>query len=402
MAALLASCSGKKETAKEQAVQEVQNVELTVWSPSEDQNEQYGQWLITMCNKFNENHPEWNIKFNYGVCSESDAKKLVPQDVEAAADVFLFSSTGLEQLCSSHCLSEFGGKYLDEINADYPKVLVDCLKYDGGVYGVPMTTNTFFMYYDKSVFTDEDVKSLDKMLAKGKVAIPLINGFYNSAFYLGAGCDFFNNGTERSAGISLDNDQAVAVTDYLVDIVKNPNFITATPEDALSMMREGTVNAYWCGTWQAAQTKEILGDNFGVCILPTFSLNGKEVPCRPFGSCKAVGVNTTTKYPKVCIELALYLCSEEGQKAHYEMRNYVPCINSLTSKDEIKSNPVVAVDSLTNSVLAVPRASFVEMGYFWTPAESFGTELRDGVITHENAREKTYALNSAVNTSGVN
>ena len=29
--------------------------------------------------------------------------------------------------------------------------------------------------------------------------------------------------------------------------------------------------------------------------------------------------------------------------------------------------------------------AFMEMSYYWTPAESFGTEIRDGVVTHATA-----------------
>lgn len=379
------------------------SLDLSVWSPSEDQDPQYGEWITTMCNKFNEEHPEWNITFTYGVCSESDAKKLVPQDIDAAADVFIYSSSGLENLCQSNCLSQLGGQYLDSINENYPKVIVDCLTYeDGGVYGVPMTTNTFYMYYDKSVFSEDDVKSLETMLQKGKVAIPLTDGFYSSAFYLGAGCTFFGeDGTDRKAGIDIGGDNAVAVTNYLVDLVSNPNMVVASPADAIAMMREGNVNAYLCGTWQAEQTKEILGDNFGVAALPSYNLDGKETQMKPFSSAKAIGVKSTTKYPEVAIELAMYLGGYEGQKLHYETRSYVPCQNELLKDAEIQKDSVVKIDSYTIDNIAVPRSNFTEMSYFWTPAESFGTELRDGVITHANAKEKTEALNTSVNTSGV-
>ena len=376
---------------------------LNVWSPSEDQDPEYGQWLNTMCEQFSDLHPNWDITFNYGVCTESDAKKLVPQDIDAAADVFLFSSTGLENLCQSNCLAELGGKYLEKIQSDYPSVLVDCLTYeDGGVYGVPMTTNTFFMYYDKSVFTEEDVKSLEAMLKKGKVAVPLTDGFYLSSFYLGAGCSFFgDSGKDRSAGIQLYSDDSVAMTNYLVDVVQNENFVAATPADAIAMMREGRVDAYFCGTWQAAQTQDVLGENFGVAPLPSVNVNGKEVQLRPFSSAKAIGVKATTEYPQVAIELAMYLGGYNAQKAHYEMRNYVPCQNELLLDEEIQNDNVVMVDSYSISNIAVPRSNFTEMSYFWTPAESFGTELRDGVITHDNADEKTKALNESANTSGV-
>lgn len=397
--------SGKQQEEKntdKSSSEETQDISLTVWSPSEDQDPEYGQWLNTMCDQFNELHPEWNITFNYGVCTESDAKKIVPQDIDAAADVFLFSSTGLENLCQANSLSEFGGSYLDTIKEDYSSVLVDSLTYEDGVYGVPMTTNTFFMYYDKSVFTEDDVTSLEKMLKKGKVAIPLTDGFYASAFYLGAGCSFFgDDGKDRDAGIKLGGDNAVAVTNYLVDLVQNENVVVATADEAISMMREGTVDAYWCGTWQAAQTEEILGDNFGVAKLPTIELNGESVQLKPFSSSKAIGVKSTTKYPQVAIELAMYLGGYDSQKLHYELRNYVPCQLELLKDAEIQKDEVVMTDAYTIENIAVPRSNFTEMSYYWTPAESFGTELRDGVITHENAEEKTLALNESANSSGV-
>lgn len=69
---------------------------LKAWAPSEDQDQEYGAWLQTMCEQFNGLHPNWDITFEYGVCTESDARKQVLNDLEAAADVFLFSSTNLE------------------------------------------------------------------------------------------------------------------------------------------------------------------------------------------------------------------------------------------------------------------------------------------------------------------
>lgn len=376
------------------------DVSLKVWAPSEDQNPELGQWLITMCEQFNELHPEWNITFEYGVCTESEAKKLVPQDMEAAADVFLYSSTNLEVLTSSNALAEFGGKYLEAVQNNYPQSMVDCTIYDGGVYGVPMTTNTYFMYYDKSVFTEEDVKSLDVMLEKGKVAFPLANGFYNAAFYLANGATFFGaDGSDREAGIQLGGENGTAVTHALVDYVANPNFIVAEPADAIAMMREGNCDAYVCGTWQAAQTEEILGENFGVAMLPTATIDGQAKQLRPFTSAKVIGVKSTTAYPEVALNLALWLGGYESQKAHYELRGYIPCELKLMS--EVQDDIVCRIDAQTITEIAVPRYSFAEFSYFWTPAESMGLEIRDGVVTHENAAEKTEALNIAVNSAGI-
>lgn len=67
-----------------------------------------------------------------------------------------------------------------------------------------------------------------------------------------------------------------------------------------------------------------------------------------------------------------------------------------------QKDAVVAVDSWTVENIAVPRANYTEMSYFWTAAESFGNELRDGIMTHENAAEKLKTLEESSNTSGVN
>ncbi len=400
-----ASSSGASQASSETPAAEEEPITCTlkVWAPSEDQDQEYGAWLQTMCEQFNGLHPNWDITFEYGVCTESDARKQVLNDLEAAADVFLFSSTNLEYFCKEQALAELGGKYLDTVNQHYSPTLVKSLTYeDGGVYGVPLTTNTYFMYYDKSVFSEDDIKSLDKMLEKGKVSVQLDNGFYNACFFLGAGGTFFGEGgMDREAGIHFYSDEGIAMTEYLIDLAANENFVSASPEDAISMMREGTVNAYFCGTWQAAQTREILGDNFGVAALPSVNVNGTDYQLRPFNSAKGIGVKSTTQYPQVAIELALYLGGYDSEQYHYEKRGYVPCYDEYLATPEIQADEVVMVDSYTVSNIAVPRMSFTEMSWFWTPAESFGKEILSGDVTKANAEEKLKAFDEAANSSGL-
>ena len=64
-------------SASNAAEEEEITTTLTVWSPSEDQASDSGEWLQTMCNQFAEEHPSWHITFDYGVCAESDAKDTV-------------------------------------------------------------------------------------------------------------------------------------------------------------------------------------------------------------------------------------------------------------------------------------------------------------------------------------
>lgn len=57
-----------------------ENIRLMVWSPSEDQSKDSGEWLQTMCEKFADEHPEWDITFVYGVADEASAAGQVAQD----------------------------------------------------------------------------------------------------------------------------------------------------------------------------------------------------------------------------------------------------------------------------------------------------------------------------------
>jgi len=391
------------ETSKDEPV-EVRDVALTVWSPSEDQDPENGEWIVTLCNKFNEEHPEWNITFEYGVHSESEVKKALPQDLEAGADLFIYGSSGLENLVSAGAIAEIGGAYAESIKNDYNEVLTQLVTYeDGGIYGFPMTTDSYFMYYDKTVFTEEDVKSLDTMLEKGVVSVALSNGFYIGAFFTGSGAQFFRNAEDtafdRSVGIILNKDTNLAMANYLVDLAANSNFVNAEPADAISMMQEGTVNALWSGTWSKADVQAVLGDNMGVAVLPTANVDGTEVQLRPYASAKAVGVKSTCANPDVAMALAAYLSSEEAQRLHFELRGYVPSLKTLLADATVLADAIVAVDAESYENIAYPRPCYAEFSYYWTPAATFGEGLRDGVITHDNVKEKLDELNVAVNSA---
>ena len=95
---------------------EIKKITLTVWGPQEDQPDSEG-WLPTMCEMFNDAHPEWDITFKYGVCSEGDAGKNISADPSGSADVYFFANDQLGSLLQSNAISRLGGSVLEEINS---------------------------------------------------------------------------------------------------------------------------------------------------------------------------------------------------------------------------------------------------------------------------------------------
>ena len=168
------------------------------------------------------------------------------------------------------------------------------------------------MYYDKSVFSEEDVKNLDTMLEKGVVSFPFTNSWYLPAFYVGNGCTLFGDGTDESKGVDFGGENAVEVTNYLIDLRNNLNFKIDADGSGIAGLRDGSINAMFSGSWDANAVKEALGDNMGVAALPTYTLNGEEKQMTSYAGSKAIGVNPYSKNMVPAVELALYLGSETG------------------------------------------------------------------------------------------
>lgn len=378
-----------------------EKVRLMVWSPSEDQSKDSGEWLQTNCEAFAEEHPQWDITFVYGVADEASAAGQVAQDPEASADVFMFANDTLTTLTDADGLTKFGGKYREEIESENSQQVLDSLTMDGELYGVPFTTNTWFMYYDKSVFSEEDVKSLDTMLEKGVVSFPFANSWYLPAFYIGNGCTLFGDGTDESKGVDFGGQKAVDVTNYLIDLEANPNFKIDQDGSGLAGLRDGSINAIFSGSWDANAVQEALGENMGVAALPAYTLNGEEHQMMAYAGSKAIGVNPNSDNMVAAVELAVYLGSAKAQELHYDLRSVIPCNETLLENGDLATDPLVQAQTRTFNETSVLQPFVSQMNNCWTPVENMGKGIRNGSVTHENAKEQTEAMNDAMNSDGI-
>jgi arabinogalactan oligomer/maltooligosaccharide transport system substrate-binding protein len=383
-------------TEKEAAAEdEAWEGDLTVWSPQEDQDK---NWLQDQCEAFAAEHPNWKINFNYGVCPEGEAKDNVTKDVEAAADVYMLANDNIPDLVSAGALSELGGDYLGYVTSTNSDSILASVTYNDSVVAFPFTPNTWFMYYDKSVFSEDDVKNFDTMLEKAgeagkKVSFKLTDSWYIEAFYVANGCTLFGDGTDTDAGIDFGGDKAAAVTEYLVDLAANPNFLVDADGSGLAGLGD-SVAALFSGTWDAEAVKEKLGDNMGVAALPTVTIDGKEGQMKSFIGSKAIGVNPNAENQQVAMSLAAYLAGEKAQTAHYEMRNLLPSNINISLADDPIATAVTNV--MTDTSIMQPLCK--EMSNYWSPAENMGKNIQSGEVTKDNAAEKTEEMNTTMNT----
>ena len=403
MSLSLVACGGGSEapeTTAAPAAAEVTDVTLKVWAPQEDQVDE-NSWLIQVEKAFEEAHPEYNITWDNGVCPEGDAATMVTADPAAAADVYMFANDQLGTLIQAGALAKLGGAYLEQVQNDVSATYVNTVTAtDGGVYGFPVAPNTWFMYYDKSVLTEEDVKTLEGVMAKGKVAFEVKNSWYLPAFFFAAGGTLFGEtGSDAAAGIKFGGEIGYAATNAILDLMENPNFVV----DGDGYGNNGVKNpdddviAYFSGSWDYAGLYEALGENLGACPAPTVTINGEAKQLKAYAGSKAVGVNPNASNAKAAMQFAAFLASADSQLLRFQLRNITPAVTALSENAEVAASIVAAAESATMAYASVAQPTIAEMNPVWGPVGTFGTNIADGMITRDNVVEQVDLFDGQLN-----
>jgi arabinogalactan oligomer/maltooligosaccharide transport system substrate-binding protein len=347
-----------------------EKVSLKIWGSQEDQ-----AMLATMVESFKVANPDKDYDITFGVVSEADTKTKVLEDPAAAADVFAFASDQIKDLVSAGALYEIT-RNKDKITSENMEGSVDAATVNGKLYAYPETAdNGYFMYYDKSVFSEEDVKSLDKMLdvanSKGKkVFMDVSNGWYIASFFLGAGCTL-TIGEDGKQKCDFNNERGVLAGEAIKEFTAHPSFVTG--DDAVLKGGIGsTIAAGVSGTWNAEDIKSILGDNYAATKLPTFTLGDEQVQMGSFAGYKLVGVNSQTKAPVEAMNLAEWLTNEQNQILRFETRAMGPSNIKAANSSSVQENAALAALAEQNQFASSQKDV---LGSFWAPAEAFGTAM---------------------------
>lgn len=348
---------------------QAENVTLKIWDGQEDQ-----ELLKELCEAYAAAHPENTYTFEYGVVGTADASARYLEDPAAAADVFVYPDDQLIRLVQADALYEVT-RNQDQIIHANSQGAVNAATYQGVLYGYPETSdNGYFLFYDKSVLTEEDVKTLDGILAAAEKAgkqfnFDVANGWYLASFFIGNGCTITLDEAGRQV-CDFNSERGLAAAEAVQAMCNHPAFLPGD-QNVLTGTIGDSVCAGVCGTWVADAVKERLGDNYAACKLPTFTCAGEQVQMGSFGGCKILGVNTQSAQPVEAMQLAEFLTGEASQLRRFEVRGYGPSNINAASSDMIAANPALAALA-AQSEYAITQ---LIIGDFWTPATAFGNEL---------------------------
>ena len=249
------------------------DVKLTMWGAEENQT-----MLREMADAFIEqNADKGNVTIEIGVQSESSAKDTVLADPESAADVFAFADDQLNELVNAGALQEILLNP-DDIKSRNLPGSVGAATLNDKLYAYPMTAdNGYFLYYDASVLTAEDVQSMDTMLEKAAAAGKKFMMSVNDAWYIYS----FHAGAGLVATLAEDGVNTVCnwneapgadVTQAILDITANPGFKSGADADIASAIKDGSCCAAISGTWNASTAEGAWGEGYAATKLPTYTL----------------------------------------------------------------------------------------------------------------------------------
>ncbi len=378
---------------------EVQDVTLKIWTASEEL-----ELMKKMGESFAAAHPEYNLTFDISEMGIDEANANLKTDADSAADIFQLASGGVPELTQKGLLLPIGYE-LDSLRELYPAGAISAVTAeDGLVYAVPFTPNTFFMYYNKSMFTEDEVKSVETMMAKDlgegvyNFSFQVSGPWYIESFFYAAGCTLFGADGKDASSMDWNNANGFAAGQYMIDLVNNPKYLENKDGIAMNMLREGKLAAHVDGTWNAGPVQEALGENYAAAPLPTININGQDSQLRNFADYKTYAIKSSTAYPLAAQQFAEWICNEENQLARYEDQGVPPCISSLA--DQL-SGDVALSALLAQSEYAVAQPNIPQINEYWTPATALGEGIYNKEITEDNLQEKLDQLVDAVTSTLV-
>jgi len=318
--------------------------DITLWVP-----EEMVDLTKTQIEAFNASN-ELGVTFNPTVepVSEADSATSMITDVEAGADVFFFAQDQFARLVQAGALAKLDDETAAKVKAENDVSAVTAATSGDAMYAYPLTAdNGYYMYYDKSVIPEEDVDSLEKLIADCEAAGKYFafemqtSAWYLASFFFATGCVSEWKTDDSGAFIEVhdtfNSPEGLIAVKGMNKLVKSPMHLSSSKASEFASGAAIVVT----GIWDYTTAEEILGDNMGVTDLPSFEVDGTEYHLGSFSGCKLLGVKPQVDAGKATALTALagFLTGEQCQMERFEARAWGPSNLAAQGSDAVQANP---------------------------------------------------------------
>lgn len=376
-------------------------VELKIWAEEDNFDT-----LNKMIESFKQEYAgQADFEITLENASDSEMRNTVLGDIHNSADIFTMPDDQLYSLIAGGALSPVVNQ--DEIKAANLDEAVEAASYNGTLYAYPYSAdNGYFLYYNKEYLSDEDVQTMDGLLAAAeavdkKVSMEFNSGWYLYSFFGNTGLEFGINDdgvTNYCNWNATDGDiTGIDVAQALLDITSSPAFIVQPDENFPSGAETDEIIAGVSGVWNAVAIKEAWGDDYGACKLPTYTCNGRQIQMSSFTGYKMIGVNAYSEHPEWAHKLAEWLTNEENQNLRFVERSQGPSNKNAATSDEVLKVPAIAavIDQSQYGVLQRVGNSY------WDACSEFADIIAEGNPNNISLQELMDTLTNGITASAV-
>lgn len=410
---LTMGCSGAAETAADAGVapESAQNeeapddggvVSLTIWA-EETNHEVLGKMAESFKQEY-AGQAEFDIQIVPSV--DAQTKSDVLSDIHNAADVFFLADDQLTSLAAGGALAKIPNA--DEIKTANTEGAVAAASIGDTLYAYPMTAdNGYFLYYDKTYFTDEDVKTLDRILEvaaenEKKFSMEWDSGWYLYSFFGNTGLDFGINddGVTNHCNWNTTEGEVTGadIVNAMLDIAAHPGFINLPDSEFVAGVQDGTIIAGVSGVWNAMEIQAAWGSDYGAVKLPTFTCAEKQIQMSSFIGYKMAGANAYSDHVDWALKLADWVTNEQNQILRFEERNQGPSNIKAAASDKVGKVPAIQAVIAQSEYGVLQRVG----NNYWDPFVDFGENLAAGNPSGKDPQELIDTLVEGITASTVN
>lgn len=355
-------------------------VDLTLWC---SETQEYQDVMSELVENFKNEYKDVDFNITVGAQSTATCGKEVLNDVEAAADLFVFPDDQINDLVKAGALQSVDATFTYDPSQTNSEATVEAATVDGKLYAYPLTaSNGYFLYYNKDYLTEEDVSSWDNLIAaaskQGKtVGMEFSGAWFLYGFFAGAGLEVYmqEDGKNYCNWNATDTEYTGAdVAKAITDICKNDCVVSCSNEYAQARALKGEMIADVNGTWATSGFSKAYGDGYAAAKLPTFTVNGEQVQMSSFAGYAFIGVNSYSKNTGWAMLLAEYLSNEESQTKIGVATGEAPSNLKAAESDEIVSSPAIAALLDQSRFAHLQRVN----NNFFSSGGTLGKAIKDG------------------------
>jgi arabinogalactan oligomer/maltooligosaccharide transport system substrate-binding protein len=362
--------------------------DITVWV---SESEGVADLTQQQIDAFEEANPGIVINATVEGVTEANSASNMITDVESGADLFCFAQDQLNRLVEAGALTKLGTAAAATVTELNDATSLKAASVGTDIYCYPLTSdNGYFMYYDKSVVSEESLSDLAAVVADCENAGRTIcmetdtSAWYVAAFFFATGCHsdwtMAEDGSFTSVDDDFDSEAGLIALKGMQQMVKSDMYVSSS--DTAQFSAAIPAGVVVSGTWGSAAAKEALGDNYAVAELPSFTVDGQTYHLGSYSGCKLMGVKPQDDAVRTAVlqKLALYLTSAECQLQRFELVGWGPSNLEAQQSDEVQADPALSALA-AQSEYATPQGQI--HGSWWDIAKLLGVVAEESTTDEE-------------------